>query len=101
MPENILSESKEREITLADGKIYKMAPFDLNMLTDLEDAFGYGIGKIAEGLSEGKQATTLRLLLFTFLSPNYPDMTIQDVGKLVPLNNIDELMKTLTEVLTG
>ena len=98
MTVNILSEAKGKEIILADGKIYTLSPLNLNSLANLEEAFESSLDKLMDKFGE-RQASTFRLLLFVLLKENHPDLTLQDAGKLVPMDRLVELSNVLGEIL--
>ena len=99
MTENILTEIKGSEIVLADGKTYKLPPRDINTLAALEEAFDCSLDKLRERF-EKRQASAFRLLLFTLLKHNHPELTLEDVGKLVPIDKLAEVSEIITKTLS-
>jgi hypothetical protein len=96
---SVLTEPKGREIVLSDGKTYKLPPSDINTIAELEDVFDCSLQEITERLNQ-KQATTLRQILYGLLTNGYPDLTLDDVGKLVRIKDVGDVMNIITEVLT-
>jgi hypothetical protein len=99
MKDNVLAEPKGREITLSDGKTYKLPPSDINTIAELEDVFDCSLGEIIEKLNQ-RQATTLRQILYGLLKKSYPDLTVEGVGKIVRIKDLGNVMNIITEVLT-
>jgi len=99
MTENILAEAKTREVELADGKVYKLSPLNLNVMAKLEDSFECGLDKLMQEF-EKKQASSFRKMLFILLQDNHPEITLEDVGKLVPMSKFAEISKIISEVMT-
>ena len=80
--ENILKYPEGQEITLGDGKAYKLAPFNLNTLAAIEDILDCNIINLDKKLEE-RTASTIRKMLFVLLHDNYPDLKLEDIGELV------------------
>lgn len=99
MTENILAEIKGSEIVLADGKIYKLPPRNVNTLAALEEAFDCSLDKLMEKF-EKRQASAFRLLLFTLLKQNYPELTLEGVGELVPIDKLAEISEIIAKALS-
>ena len=99
MTENILAEIKGSEIVLADGKTYKLPPRDINTLAALEEAFDCSLDKFMEKF-EKRQASAFRLLLFTLLKQNHPELTLEDVGKLIPIDKLAEISEIIAKTLS-
>lgn len=95
---DILATPKGRIIKLADDKEYTLAPFNLNTLANLEEAFDCDLDKLEEKLS-GRTATAFRKLLWVLLREDYPKMTLIEVGKLVQLDQMTDLVEELTAAL--
>ena len=100
MMENILTEAKPSVIKLADGNEYILPAMTLNVLANLEEEFGCGIGGLQEQFS-GKTATTLRRFLKVLLQGNYPDMTLEEIGSLVTIDEISTLIDKVVKIITG
>jgi len=66
------------KMVLADGKEYELAPVDLNMLVKVEDEFNC---PFVEALS-GNRIKPIRFFLYLRLKENYPELTLETVGKL-------------------
>ena len=96
---DILAEVKGKTIKLADGKEYTLSPLNLNLLANLEEAFDCGLEEMGAKLSTGRAATAFRKLLWLFLRDNYPELKEVDVGKLVEVSNMKEIVAEVTVAL--
>jgi len=97
--ENVLTEAKGNEIIL-DGKTYRLSPLNLNTMAALEEAFNCSLDKLMEKFGD-KQASAFRLLLFTLLRENHPELTLESVGKIVPIEKLPELSDLIAKVMTA
>lgn len=95
MKENVLKSPRGRPVKLADGKTYILAPLSLNTLANLEDEFDCELDEL-EAKLKGRTATAFRKWLWVLLRENYPDMTLEETGKLVELSQMDAIMAELT-----
>lgn len=91
-PANLAAAPKLNKVTLADGKVYELANLDLNMLCEFEDAYP---DKAAADLIGTGKLKYIRYLILLRLKPNYPDMTIEQVGKLITLDVLINIRKDL------
>ena len=78
-------------ITLADGKEYKLAPLTANIMAALEDQFDKSIDELFGAKLRMK---VFRALVFARIKPNYPDMTEEQVGDLMTDDVIINFRKT-------
>jgi hypothetical protein len=79
-------------------KEYEIPEINLNTLTKIEDEFGCGLGGLQEQFNQ-KQATTLRTLAWVMLKGKYPELTKEDIGNNVNLQNTQVLIEKLFAVL--
>ena len=98
MSKDVLHKESTRVITLADGKKYKLSPVDLNFLATLEEVFDCETGALQDKLKISS-VRSFRKLLWTFLHEGYPELTIEDVGRLVALKEMGPLVSELTTAL--
>ena len=98
METNILATEKPKSIKLADGKEYTLPPIDMTTLANIEKTMGFGLGKFASKV-ESETMQTLRALIYALLKENYPDMTIEQAGRLVTLKEIGMLSQTIAEIM--
>lgn len=82
MAKNIIVLDKERELK-----------FDLNALEIVEDMTGTTLDKATEKVS----MRTLKILLYSGLVHQDPDLTVDYVGSLVTMENIKEVSEALTK----
>lgn len=84
---------KVQTITLRDG-VERELRFTLNAMAELEDKYG-SVDKAFEQL-ENNSFKAVRFILWAGLIDNDPTLTEQKVGSLIDMNDLGELMKTLT-----
>lgn len=91
-----LSEAKIKnaKITLTDG-VERELRFTLNAMAELEDRYG-SVEKAFEALEENS-IKALRLILWAGLMSDDPDLTEKQVGDLIDLGSMSELMESLGE----
>ena len=94
MAKSILTKPKGKKVVLSDGQEYTLSPFNLNTLADMEEAFDCDLQDI-QGKLAGKTATSFRKLLYVLLKENYPELTLQDVGRLVEMAAVGEVITSL------
>jgi len=97
---DILAEIKPKTIQLADGKDYSLPPINMTTLANLEETVGYGLNQMQERM-QGKTISTMRDILFALLNVNYPDLTIEQVGELVPMSRIKDVVDIIGSVFEG
>ena len=100
MAKDLLATPKGKTIKLSDGKEYTLAPFTLNTLANLEQEFDCDLEELTAKLAK-RAATSFRKLLWVLLREDYPDLTLEGVGKLVELNQMNEVVSELTSALEG
>jgi len=98
MKKDILATPKGKTFKLADGKEYTLSPFNLNTLANLEEAFDCELEELESKLKK-HSATAFRKLLLVLLLEDYPDLTLIDVGKLVSLDKMTDIVAELTIAL--
>lgn len=95
---DILKTPKGMTIKLADGKSYELAPFNLNVLANLEEEFDCDIEDLGAKLTQ-HTASAFRKLLWVLLRETYPDMSVSDVGKLILLDQMRPVIEEITTAL--
>lgn len=85
-----------------DGKTYTLR-YDFNTWADMEEQYGsmdaaMNALESAEDL-KGKPATTIRFFLWVGMHQDIPELTLQDVGRLMKLENLSELTKGILEAV--
>lgn len=88
---------EKHNIKLGD-MIYELPLINLNILIAIEDEFGCGIGNLQEQFNK-KQATTLRSLAWAMLKDKYPELTKEEVGNNINLQNFKEITEELLKVI--
>ncbi len=95
---NIMAEEKPRYLKLADGKDYKLPPIDLTTLANVEKTMGFGLVKLQTKI-EDETVTTMRALIYALLKEEQPDITLDGVGHLITLKEMNAISATITEIM--
>ena len=96
---DILQKPREQKVTLADGKEYTLPAINLNTMANLEEEFDCGLAELEKRLRSGRTATTFRRLIHVLLRENYPNMTLEEAGKLVEPKDVKDISDSLTKYL--
>lgn len=93
-----LHEVKPRvtKITLKDG-VERELVFTLNAMAELEDRYGT-VQAAFEALDSGS-IKAIRLALWAGLMDSDDTLTEQQVGRLIDVNNIQDMIKTMSSAL--
>lgn len=92
-----LVKRKAIKITLNDG-VEREVKFTLNALAELEDKFG-SVDAAFEKLEKENSMKALRTILWAGFLHENPDLTEQQVGNLIDLAYMQDLMETLGNAL--
>lgn len=88
---------KKRTVDLGDG-VEREVVLSLNAMAELEDKYG-SIDSAFEKIKKGSIAT-IRFLLWCVLVPDGDtDLTEREVGRLIKLDNIQEIMTSVMDAL--
>lgn len=88
---------KKRTVDLGDG-VEREVVLSLNAMAELEDKYG-SIDNAFEKIKKGSIAT-IRFLLWCVLVPDGDtDLTEREIGKLIKLDNIQEIMTSVMNAL--
>ena len=88
---------KKRTVDLGDG-VEREVVLSLNAMAELEDKYG-SIANAFEKIKKGSIAT-IRFLLWCVLVPDGDtDLTEREIGKLIKLDNIQEIMTSVMDAL--
>lgn len=88
---------KKRTVDLGDG-VEREVVLSLNAMAELEDKYG-SIDNAFEKIKRGSIAT-IRFLLWCVLVPDGDtDLTEREIGKLIKLDNIQEIMTSVMNAL--
>jgi len=85
--------SKAVKITLLDG-VERSVKFTLNAMAELEDRYG-SVNEAFRKLEEENSVKALRCVLWAGFLEDEPEITERQVGSLIDLAYMDELMQTL------
>ncbi len=96
---NILAEEKPTCLTLADGKEYAIPALNLNVLANIEQTMGFGLGRLQDKMMD-ETATTLRLIIYALLKECDPKLELEKVGELVTLDVMKDVSGVLSKVLS-
>jgi hypothetical protein len=91
--------AKTVAITLQDGKERHLR-FTLNALAELEERFGSTEAAFSKVENESS-VVALRAILWAGLLWEEPDLTEFDVGNLIDINYMSEMLSTLTAALSA
>lgn len=91
--------SKKIPITLNDG-VERELKFTLNAMAELEDAYG-SVEKAFEVLEKNNSIKALRKILWAGLLHEENPMTEMQVGNLVDIQYMQDLIGSLNEALEG
>ena len=81
------------QIILGDGETYTLGILDVNMMEAVEDEFDKSWGE----LFEKPRVKVVKSMLWQMLLPNYPEITKDQVGKLVT----SKVLPALVAIITG
>lgn len=95
---DILEVEKPKFLRLADGKEYEIPPLNLTTLANMEKTMGFGLGEFTTRL-ETQTMTTMRALIYGLLKENYPNLTLEGVGKLITLKEIASISETISQIM--
>lgn len=88
---------KKRTVDLGDG-VEREVVLSLNAMAELEDKYG-SIDSAFEKIKKGSIAT-IRFLLWCVLVPDGDtDLTEREIGRLIKLDNIQEIMTSVMDAL--
>lgn len=88
---------KKRTVDLGDG-VEREVVLSLNAMAELEDKYG-SIDSAFEKIKQGSIAT-IRFLLWCVLVPDGDtDLTEREIGRLIKLDNIQEIMSSVMDAL--
>ena len=82
-------------IKLGDGSVYNCAVLNANMMENLEEEFNESFTKLVTDW----RLKVVKALVHELLKPNYPDMTREQVGKLLTAPVMANLDKLVTEMM--
>lgn len=93
---NLGKEEKPTEIVLRDGNTYKLAPLDLNLMGEVQDHFE---GKPFASLFREGDVKPIKVLFHVRLREFHPELTEEQVGRLVTARAMTLLTKDLEDQL--
>ncbi|WP_240511862.1 gene transfer agent family protein [Paludifilum halophilum] len=83
------------DVTLDKQRRFK---FDLNALTELEDALGKPVTQLNDGTVGMRE---LRAMIWAGLLHESPDLTLRETGDIIDLERIEEITEKVTEAMTA
>lgn len=100
MTDRLLQETN-RTIKLGETE-YKLAPINLNVLADIEDELGCGLGDLGDAFNK-KQASTMRTLLWILVKNNgiNAEITREFLGEQIGLDDMAVIAEKITELITS
>ena len=79
------------KVTLGDGNSYQLAILDVNVMEVVEEEFNQSWAE----LFEKPRAKIIKAVVWYLLRPGYPNLTRDEVGKLLTANVLPELTKAI------
>jgi len=83
------------EILLGDGEVYTLSVLNANMMEAVEDEFDKSW---AELFGPTTRIKVIKSMLLQMLKPNYPDMDMERVGKLMTTKTMPALVAIITNM---
>ena len=93
-----LNKKEKKIIITLDKKEYILPSLNLNILTNIEEVLGCGLVDVPKEMAK-RQATTLRKLVYTMLRNDYPDLTIEEIGRCITVDKIPEVSGAVAKIL--
>jgi hypothetical protein len=108
MPEAFIGKEPKREVTrmpktstyevvLGDGETYTLAVLDVNMMEAMEEEFD----KTWDELFDQPRIKVVKSMLWRLLVPSNPDLTGEQVGKLVTARELNTVVKAIQSMIDG
>ncbi len=97
MSDELMKNPKTPTIEI-NGKVYTMPLLNANILATIENELGCGLSGLRE-LFQSKQMGTIRTLAWAILRDDYPELTIEEVGKVIKLKNLSEVSDKIFTVV--
>ena len=100
MADRLLKDSQQT-IKLGENE-YNLSPVNLNVLADIEDEFGYGLGDLGQAF-EKKQASTMRTLLWILIKNNGVDGDIsrEQIGEHIDIRDVAGIAEKISELISN
>ena len=95
----ILGTPERRTIKLGD-KEYRLSPFNLNVMADIEEEFNCSIDLVGKELNK-RRMSDMRKLLYILLKHEYPELTLSKIGEIIDVDNLAEVSEALAKTLAG
>ncbi len=101
--EDILLVKTPKIVKLADGNEYTLSLLNLNTIAAIEEEFNSSFQEVSNQFlnEEIKRFPLLRKLLYVFLKRNHPNLTMDKVGELVELSQLEEVNKAIIDTWIG
>lgn len=90
MTTKILTKTKPKTMTLADGNEYTLNSMNLNMMEEVEEKFDESWDILCTKL----RVKVLKYILYICMKPNHPEITEEKVGELFTSDTLQEASKT-------
>lgn len=94
---------REATFTAADGKTYAVRPLTLDGLIAIEER--YKLDSIEDAFNTERlqlmKAANLRFLLWTVLKAAHPDLTEEETGRIIDVQNLPAARTAVVMAFTG
>ena len=96
----LLEKSEPKVIKLADGKEYSLPDITISLydLSNIEKTMGLGGTKLADKMAN-EPMSTLMLFAYASLKIKQPEITLDQAGKLITLNELKEFSDIVSIVM--
>lgn len=95
---SVILGTNSAEITLPTGKKFTVKPLDLNDLAKAEEFFGCDLDGFEKALKKMKNIIFSIHLAF---SKAAPELTIEEVGSMFGIGDMDEMQKALSVIFAS
>lgn len=99
MESELLSGVKTVTLKLGD-KEFELSEINLNTMIAIEEEFDCSIAELKDKFQK-RQASTLRSLAYVMIKDKAPDVTKESIGKLVTVQNLQEVAEKLFMVINN
>ena len=99
--DELIKEDKPKTIEL-EGKNYTLSPINLTVMGYVEEEFDCGFSELQKILAskKTKEATAILKLIYVLLKDNHPELTKSALGRMITIENMEQVASAIKETLT-